>query len=177
MHPLGERLALNRAALRARLACSAWTYQLQRATGAFSLVADLLGQLVLRGVVDGLGEHPGCQSFDVQIRHRDVRETVNQGPGQLVRVIPPLVGDVRTQVRDAKLSLARARAVPALPGNRPPGAARRRSRGLGVLWHWHRLTRGQRHQRGQPQVDADWRERAFARRRHESEESPASYGV
>jgi hypothetical protein len=78
MHPPGERLAVNRAALWAGSTCAMWIDQLQRATGAFSLLADLLGQLVPRSVVDGIGEHPARQSFDVQILHRDVRETVNQ---------------------------------------------------------------------------------------------------
>jgi hypothetical protein len=61
------------------------------ATGTFSLVGRVVDQLVPRGVVDGFGEHPGCQPFDVQVLERDMRKAGNEARGQLVREVLPLV--------------------------------------------------------------------------------------
>ena len=64
---LGERLDGDRAAFWAGLRRPAGIDQPDFDTGAFSLVSDMLGELVPRGVVDGLGEHAARQSDDTSI--------------------------------------------------------------------------------------------------------------
>ena len=97
MFPFSERLALDRAALRACLRSPARINQHHDATGAFCLVANMLDDLVPRGVMHGFGEHPCRQSLDVQVLKGDVRMLVHESPRELVREVPPLVSDVRGQ--------------------------------------------------------------------------------
>jgi hypothetical protein len=61
----------------------------------------VLDNLVPRGVVDGLGEHPARQRGDVQVLEGEVREAVHQRPRQLVREIAPLRRDAGVQPGDA----------------------------------------------------------------------------
>ena len=160
VHPLSQRLASDRPTLRARLACASRVDQLQRATGAFCLVADVLDELVPRGVVHGLGQHPAGHPFDVQVLHRNVRKSINDRSGQLVREVPPLTGGLGAMPGQSDLNLPPASAAtlasgqsalqPALPLGRKPR----------VLWCGDRLTVRQRDQRGKAKVDADRREEA-----------------
>lgn len=75
------------------------------ATGTFRLVARERDQLTPCGIENGLGEYASCQSSDVQILEGDVRIAVDQGTGQLVRKVPPLVSRPGTVTRKVPLRL------------------------------------------------------------------------
>ncbi len=99
--PLGERLGRDRAARGAGLGGPARVEQHDDATGPCCLVADVLNDLVPRGVVHGLGKHPARQPGDVQVLEGEVREAVHQRPRQFVREIAPLRRNAGVQPGDA----------------------------------------------------------------------------
>lgn len=158
MYPFGESLAFDRATFRACLAAAARIDQHQNATGTFSLVTDVLNELRPRGVVNRLGKHSCRQSFDIQVLHSEMREAVNQRPGQFVREIPPLTSNVGRQSRDTKLRLCAPLAAAPATRNGTLAAAQPLGGGARVLRCRHRLAIGQRHQGREAEVEANRRE-------------------
>ena len=160
---LSERLGCDRAAFWAGLGGPSWIDQADVDTGAFSLVSDMLDELGPRGVVDRRGQHPAGQADDIQVLHRDVREAIDEPPGQLVRKVPALIGDAAMQPRDRTLGLALASAVPPSAGDRPLEPAHSLCGFGDILRRRHPLAGGQGHEVGQPHVDADQREGSINR--------------
>jgi len=159
VYSFGEGLTSDRAALWACLACTARVNQLQRATGAFCLVADALDQLFPRGVVHRLGEHPCRQSFDVQILHCDVGETAHDRCGQLVREVPPPIGRLGAMSGKPDLGLPAALATPFASGQGTLQTALLLGCKSGVLRCGHGLAVGQGNKGREAEIDADRRER------------------
>ena len=155
VYPLSKRLASDRAALRARLTRPARIDQFKQATGACCLVANHLGELVPRGVVYGLGEHPCRQSIDVQILHRDVREAADERTGQLVRSVPALAGRLGAMSCQPSLRLPPPLAAAPTPGQSALQPTLALGFQSGVLRRGERLAIGQRDKVGQPEADAD----------------------
>lgn len=80
-------------AFRAGLAGSAWIDFDELATGAFSLVASERGDKTPRGVIYVLGQHPGCQAFDVEFFDCDPTETIDQIAADLVTEVAAAIAD------------------------------------------------------------------------------------
>ena len=93
VHPDSERLRFDRAALRTGLARPARIDQLHSPTSVCSFAGDESDELIPCGVVDGLREHSGRESFHVQIFESDMRKTISQGPRQFVRKVAALAGN------------------------------------------------------------------------------------
>lgn len=161
--PFLECLALDRAAFRACLRSSARIDQRDYPTSVCSFVGDELNELIPSGIVNGLGEHPRRQSFDIQVLKSDVREIQHKHECQLVREVPPLIGDVNGQSGNVEFRFALSFAVAPLPGNGSLGAAQRLGGVLRTLRRRHRLACGQRHKRREAHVDANRGERALDR--------------
>ena len=60
-------IAHDRTTATARLAGAAWIHLDELATGALSLACEYLDELAPPGVVNVLGQHAGCQAFDVEV--------------------------------------------------------------------------------------------------------------
>jgi hypothetical protein len=67
----------------------------EQPTSLFRFVGQLVDQGRPPGIRYGLGEHSGCQAFDVQIFDHDQAKVANQPPADLVVKIRALIADVR----------------------------------------------------------------------------------
>jgi hypothetical protein len=93
VHPFVQSLWFDRAAFRARLACSARIDENDMGTGAFSLIPDELDELRPRGVVNGPGQHSALEPGHVEVFKGDAPVARDQGSREFVQVIAPLTGD------------------------------------------------------------------------------------
>src|SRR5690606_28821200 len=114
---LGQRLCSDRPAFRARLRSSPRIDLHQLDTGSRSLVIEHSGQLRPRGIVNVLGQHPGCEAFHVQVFDRDPIEAVNEIEGNLVRVVARLGCDAGVESGEGRLALRPRRGAALAPGD------------------------------------------------------------
>lgn len=123
--------------------------------GAFSLISQLRNDQSPRGVMHMLSEHPGCQALDIEVFDGDPAETVDQIAAELVTEIPAAIADpgvVSSQRGHAlapDLGAALASGHGALTATQPLGCALRPARTGDCL------AVAQRHECGQPHVDAN----------------------
>src|SRR5690606_20007643 len=120
---LGQRLCSDRPAFRTRLRSSPRIDLHQLDTGSRSLVIEHSGQLRPRGIVNVLGQHPGCEALHVQVFNRDPTEAVNEIAGNLVQVVAPLGCNAGVESGEGCLALRPRRGAALAPSNRALAAA------------------------------------------------------
>jgi len=152
---LGQRLCFDRSTFRARLRSSPRIDLHQLDTSSCSLVFEHSGQLRPRGIVNVLGQHPGCEALHVQVFDRDTAKTVDQIAGNLVQVVAPLGCDAGVESGEGRLALRPRRGAALAPSNRALAAAQLTSSTLRPVRAWHGLAGAQRHKAGEAEVDAD----------------------
>lgn len=123
--------------------------------GAFSLISKHRSDLCPRGVVYMLGQHPRCQTFDVQFFNRDSAETVDQIASELVAEIPSAGADAGVEFGERRDALAADTGATLAPGNGALTLPQALRRVLGPAGACDRLAVAQRHESGQAEVDAD----------------------
>src|SRR5690606_20350659 len=112
-----QRLCSERPAFRARLRSSPRIDLHQLDTGPRRLVIEPSGQLCPRGIVDVLGQHPGCEALHVQVFDRDPTEAVREIAGTLAQVVTPLGSDAGVESGEGRLALRPRRGAARAPGD------------------------------------------------------------
>ncbi len=155
VHAFGECFGSDCAAVRAFLASPARIDSFRDATGAFCLVACERDDLRPRGVIDVLSEHPGCQAFDVEVFEGDPAETADQIAGNFVAEIPALGCGVSLELGERGAALLADVRPPLAARERPLAAAKALCGPLRPAGPGDHLAVAQRHERGQPKIDAN----------------------
>src|SRR5690606_6489420 len=150
-----QRLCSERPAFRARLRSSPRIDLHQLDTGSRSLVIEHSGQLRPRGIVNVLGQHPGCEALHVQVFDRDPTEAVNEIAGNLAQVVTPLSCNAGVESGEGRLALRPRRGAALAPGHGALPAPKPASGTLRPVRTRSGLSVGQSDQAGQAEVDAD----------------------
>lgn len=93
MPPLAECLGHVCAAYTC-LARAVWIYLYKHATSIFRFVRDHVQEIAPSGIIDGLRQHPGGESFNVQIFDGDHAVVIDKPSADLVMKVRALVSDM-----------------------------------------------------------------------------------
>ena len=112
---VAQRLRCHPSAAVAFLGSPARVDLRDQTTSICGFVVGERDQLAPRGIEYGLGKHAARQSSDVQVLEGDVGVAVDQGTGQLMGKVPPLVGRPGTVPGKPHLRLEPTPASPPAP--------------------------------------------------------------
>lgn len=155
MHPLSECLLGDLAAIGAFLACAARVRLKNDTPGTCYLVGRKRDELPPRGIVDVLGEHAGCQAFDVEIFESDVREAASDTGADLMRMVAPSCSDISMEPSKRTSGLLPLSREALLSGKRSVQAPKPLLVRLGKTGSVDRLAGAKRGKAGQTDVDTD----------------------
>src|SRR4051812_5553972 len=158
----GERLAHDRTTATAFLTGTAWVHLDELATGALSLACENRDELCPPGIVNVLGQHPGCQALDVEVLHLDGVEPYDEvGCGLVVEVAAHARDLGVLSAKQSHRLASSVRALVALARDAPLRSLQPLLRSTVRTWTLHLLARAERRERRDADVHADALPRAW----------------